>query len=186
MTPEVRKRIFEPFFTTKEVTGTGLGLWVSSEIVAKHKGSIRVRSHSEKLGGRSGTIFELFFPDEPKCRQPRTPRRQVMRSLPSVIDGSAFEAEILRFCFECVDARSYSGRIEPVLKEVRFMASSGMASSLRIESGRCAKKSNCLSTSRRLAGALTHASASHAAGPSGWCARVDTADPSTRFRQAFR
>jgi signal transduction histidine kinase len=64
MTPEVRKHIFEPFFTTKEATGTGLGLWVSSEIVVKHKGSIRVRSHSEKLGGGSGTIFELFFPDE--------------------------------------------------------------------------------------------------------------------------
>jgi signal transduction histidine kinase/HAMP domain-containing protein len=64
MTPEVRKHIFEPFFTTKEVTGTGLGLWVSSEIVAKHKGSMRVRSHSDKLGGKSGTIFELFFPDE--------------------------------------------------------------------------------------------------------------------------
>jgi signal transduction histidine kinase len=64
MTPEVRKHIFEPFYTTKEVTGTGLGLWVSSEIVVKHKGSMRVRSHSEKLGGRSGTIFELFFPDE--------------------------------------------------------------------------------------------------------------------------
>jgi signal transduction histidine kinase len=64
MTPEVRKHIFEPFFTTKEVTGTGLGLWVSSEIVVKHKGSMRVRSHSEKLGASSGTIFELFFPDE--------------------------------------------------------------------------------------------------------------------------
>ena len=66
MTPEVRKHIFEPFFTTKEVTGTGLGLWVSSEIVVKHKGSMRVRSHSDKLGGKSGTIFELFFPDEPE------------------------------------------------------------------------------------------------------------------------
>jgi len=64
MTPEVKKHIFEPFFTTKEVTGTGLGLWVSSEIVAKHRGSMRVRSHPEKPGGRSGTIFELFFPDE--------------------------------------------------------------------------------------------------------------------------
>jgi PAS domain S-box-containing protein len=64
MTPEVRKHIFEPFFTTKEVTGTGLGLWVSSEIVVKHKGSMRVRSHSDKLGGQSGTVFELFFPDE--------------------------------------------------------------------------------------------------------------------------
>jgi PAS domain S-box-containing protein len=64
MTSSVQKHIFEPFFTTKEVTGTGLGLWVSSEIVAKHQGSIRVRSRSETLGGRSGTAFELFFPDE--------------------------------------------------------------------------------------------------------------------------
>jgi PAS domain S-box-containing protein len=63
MTPEVQKHIFEPFFTTKEVTGTGLGLWVSSEIVVKHKGSMRVRSHSQSLGGSCGTIFELFFPD---------------------------------------------------------------------------------------------------------------------------
>ena len=70
MTPEVRKHIFEPFFTTKEVTGTGLGLWVSSEIVAKHKGSMRVRSHSDKLGGKSGTIFELFFPDELEVAAP--------------------------------------------------------------------------------------------------------------------
>ena len=65
MLPDVQKHIFEPFFTTKEVTGTGLGLWVSSEIVAKHKGLIRVRSRSETLGGgNAGTIFELFFPDE--------------------------------------------------------------------------------------------------------------------------
>jgi signal transduction histidine kinase/HAMP domain-containing protein len=64
MLPDVRKHIFEPFFTTKEATGTGLGLWVSSEIVAKHNGSIRVRSRSEKLEGQSGTIFEIFFPDE--------------------------------------------------------------------------------------------------------------------------
>jgi PAS domain S-box-containing protein len=64
MKPGVREHIFEPFFTTKEATGTGLGLWVSSEIVAKHKGKIRVRSRSAALGGPSGTIFELFFPDE--------------------------------------------------------------------------------------------------------------------------
>jgi PAS domain S-box-containing protein len=66
MPAQVIKRIFEPFFTTKEVTGTGLGLWVSSEIVVKHKGSMRVRSHPEHNGGASGTIFELFFPDEPE------------------------------------------------------------------------------------------------------------------------
>jgi signal transduction histidine kinase/HAMP domain-containing protein len=64
MPPHVIKRIFEPFFTTKEITGTGLGLWVSSEIVVKHKGSMRVRSHPEDGAGASGTVFELFFPDE--------------------------------------------------------------------------------------------------------------------------
>ena len=67
MPEHVIKRIFEPFFTTKEITGTGLGLWVSSEIVVKHKGSMRVRSHPEDRGGPSGTVFELFFPDEPEA-----------------------------------------------------------------------------------------------------------------------
>jgi PAS domain S-box-containing protein len=64
MTPEVKRHIFEPFFTTKEAVGTGLGLWVSSEIVAKHRGAIRVRSRAVNLGGGHGTIFELFFPHE--------------------------------------------------------------------------------------------------------------------------
>jgi len=70
MLPPVLEHIFEPFFTTKEATGTGLGLWVSSEIVAKHNGSIRVRSRSETLGGPCGTVFDLFFPDalEPVAR----------------------------------------------------------------------------------------------------------------------
>ncbi|MGO8719909.1 MAG: ATP-binding protein [Acidobacteriaceae bacterium] len=44
MTESVRQRIFEAFFTTKEMTGTGLGLWISSEIIAKHQGTVRVRS----------------------------------------------------------------------------------------------------------------------------------------------
>jgi signal transduction histidine kinase len=64
MLPEVQKHIFEAFFTTKEVTGTGLGLWVSSEIVAKHRGTMRVRSRPPGVGVLSGTVFELFFPDQ--------------------------------------------------------------------------------------------------------------------------
>ena len=63
MSPAVQKRIFEPFFTTKEITGTGLGLWVSLELIAKHQGSIRVRSRVSSKDGPSGTIFALFFPD---------------------------------------------------------------------------------------------------------------------------
>jgi signal transduction histidine kinase len=77
MKPGVREHIFEPFFTTKEITGTGLGLWVSSGIIAKHKGSIRVRSHSGTLGGPSGTVFELFFPDDVDLAPAPEPEPQI-------------------------------------------------------------------------------------------------------------
>jgi PAS domain S-box-containing protein len=55
-----RRLLFEPFFTTKGERGTGLGLWVSSGIVQKHGGSIRVRSSTR--AGRSGTCFSVFLP----------------------------------------------------------------------------------------------------------------------------
>jgi signal transduction histidine kinase len=63
MEPGVRERVFEAFFTTKEVTGTGLGLWVSHEIILKHRGMVHVRSRTARNGYASGTVFELFIPD---------------------------------------------------------------------------------------------------------------------------
>jgi signal transduction histidine kinase len=51
------KRIFEPFFTTKENYGTGLGLWVTKELVRKHNGSIKVRSREGQ-----GTVFRISLP----------------------------------------------------------------------------------------------------------------------------
>ena len=64
MEPAVRERIFEAFFTTKEVTGTGLGLWVSHEIIVKHRGLVHVRSRSQAQGKASGAVFQIFIPDD--------------------------------------------------------------------------------------------------------------------------
>jgi PAS domain S-box-containing protein len=61
MTPQVRKMIFDPFFTTKGITGTGLGLWVSAEILNKHRAKVSVRSRCQQPG--QGTVFSIFFPD---------------------------------------------------------------------------------------------------------------------------
>lgn len=63
MSQAVRQRIYEPFFTTKLATGTGLGLWVTQDILSKHEGTIAVRSRAE--GARpTGTVFMLFFPED--------------------------------------------------------------------------------------------------------------------------
>jgi signal transduction histidine kinase len=61
MSPATQKSVFEAFFTTKGMTGTGLGLWVSEEIIRTHRGTIRLRSCD--VPGRNGTVFAIFFPD---------------------------------------------------------------------------------------------------------------------------
>ncbi len=58
--PDHLDRIFEPFFTTKKDVGTGLGLWVSKEIVARHDGVIEVESRRDN--GSHGTVFRVLLP----------------------------------------------------------------------------------------------------------------------------
>jgi signal transduction histidine kinase len=60
ISPAQRKKLFEPFYTTKQDVGTGLGLWVSREIVQKHGGTIALRSCVAP--GRTGTVFSIFLP----------------------------------------------------------------------------------------------------------------------------
>ena len=64
MDAATRERIFEAFFTTKEVIGTGLGLWVSHEIIVKHRGFVHVRSRTAEGGKTSGTVFAVHIPDD--------------------------------------------------------------------------------------------------------------------------
>jgi PAS domain S-box-containing protein len=54
-------RIFEPFFTTKEDVGTGLGLWITKEIVNRHGGSILVGS-GDHNGSTCGAAFTITLP----------------------------------------------------------------------------------------------------------------------------
>ena len=55
--PEVRARLFEPFYTTKPPgKGTGLGLHISHNVVARHGGRIDVDSSAE------GTCFHIVLP----------------------------------------------------------------------------------------------------------------------------
>jgi PAS domain S-box-containing protein len=53
-------RLFQPFFTANKEVGTGLGLWLTREIVHKHGGAVRVRSSADRR--RHGTVFMIWLP----------------------------------------------------------------------------------------------------------------------------
>jgi CheY-like chemotaxis protein len=59
MTAEVLQNIFEPLFTTKRL-GTGLGLALAQQVIARHGGSIHVESAPGK-----GTTFSILLQAAP-------------------------------------------------------------------------------------------------------------------------
>lgn len=65
---DAKPKVFEPFVTTKADKGTGLGLWVTKNIIQKHEGWIRVLSSTND--GRRGTSLCIFLP-EATNRSPR-------------------------------------------------------------------------------------------------------------------
>jgi len=60
ISPELREKIFEPFFTTKKDVGTGLGLWVTKEIIDRHKGTIE--TDVPENGALGGAVFKVLLP----------------------------------------------------------------------------------------------------------------------------
>jgi PAS domain S-box-containing protein len=67
------EKIFEPFFTTKGNLGTGIGLWVTKQLVEARGGQIAISSSTEP--GKSGTTVTIFIPFE----TPEKPGRMKMK-----------------------------------------------------------------------------------------------------------
>ncbi len=59
MSEEHKRRIFTPFFSTKKDVGTGLGLWITKDLLEKKQGHIRFRSSNS---APSGTVMRIFLP----------------------------------------------------------------------------------------------------------------------------
>ncbi len=57
-----RARIFDPFFTTKPDVGTGIGLWVTRELVESNQGQIFVESGSLPHGMKTRFRIEFGVP----------------------------------------------------------------------------------------------------------------------------
>lgn len=65
-----KRNLFQPFFTTKAHVGTGLGLWVTRNIVEKHHGMIQFKSRSAPTS--HGTAFSAFLPLDGKSGSARS------------------------------------------------------------------------------------------------------------------
>lgn len=61
MTPDVQLNLFQPYYSTKQDRGTGLGLFISREVIREHKGSITMISTTEK-----GSTFIISLPQAPE------------------------------------------------------------------------------------------------------------------------
>lgn len=71
---EIRSSLFKQFFTTKGSRGTGLGLWLTRDIVSRSSGKLRYRS---RTGFPSGTAFSLFLPGEPPAQRQEQDTQQL-------------------------------------------------------------------------------------------------------------
>jgi len=59
---EIMEKIFDPYFTTKHKSmGTGLGLYMSSQILHNHfNGTVKVKNTTDDFG--TGACFTIEFP----------------------------------------------------------------------------------------------------------------------------
>jgi len=113
MSKATQRQIFEPFFPTKGSSGTGLGLWVSSQIIDRHKGRISVRSSESPK--HSGTVFSIFLPrisEAPSSELEDDPTYTQRRSRFAILEDGATSRE----------DESHRTRVEPDPRSTAYNA----------------------------------------------------------------
>lgn len=82
--PDIESRLFEPFFSTKVADfGTGLGLWLSSQIVESFGGRL---TYSTRIG--EGTCFEVSLPCRHGTDRPVKQPGRVLQQTPPMGTGA--------------------------------------------------------------------------------------------------
>ncbi len=84
ISPEYKPHLFEPFFTTKRDVGTGLGLWLTKEIVERHGGRIEVVPRAD---GKPGAAFSILLPASTNLSEAAAGNGGVKAFQPSQGDG---------------------------------------------------------------------------------------------------
>ncbi len=60
--PEIAQRLFRPFASTKGIRGTGLGLYISRQLVREAEGELDLVKASEPRGAGGGASFLVWLP----------------------------------------------------------------------------------------------------------------------------
>ena len=60
--PEIAQRLFRPFASTKGIRGTGLGLYISRQLVREAEGELDLVKGSEPRGAGGGASFLVWLP----------------------------------------------------------------------------------------------------------------------------
>src|SRR5258705_6892595 len=60
--PEIAQRLFRPFASTKGIRGTGLGLYISRQLIREAEGELDLVKSSEPRGAGGGASFLVWLP----------------------------------------------------------------------------------------------------------------------------